>query len=71
MRVILGVIIGVALTIGTAYFHDTSLAAPVNDPTRPPATMASGAIVNWDVLGSLVREQTAFVRGIWNKAVGG
>lgn len=73
MRFILGLIIGAALTIGGAYLHDTSVAAApaATDPAPALPTPAAGQIVNWDVVGAIAREQTAFVKGLWDRAFGG
>lgn len=65
MRFILGLIVGVVLTVGGAYFHDANLApAPLGSP-------GGGQIVNWDVVDSLAGDQVAFVKGLWNQAFGG
>lgn len=42
MRLILGILIGIVLTIGAAYIHDSS--------------SADRQLVNWDVAGSLARD---------------
>ena len=72
MRFIFGIIIGVALTIGAFYVHDSRVAtATENNPgLQPPAAIADGEIVNWDVLGRVTREQIAFVREQFNKLIG-
>ena len=59
MRFILGMILGVALAVGLAYFHDNS--AP-RDPQHQ--------MVNWDVLGTVTGEQTAVIRRLWDRVVG-
>lgn len=58
MRLIFGIIIGVALTLGAAFFHDNNL---------PPRATAPDdrRIVNWDVLGAVVGQKTAFLRRLW------
>jgi hypothetical protein len=58
MRLILGIIIGGALTIGGAYVADK--------------TEASGAqpMVNWDVVGKNVNTLTGMARDGWKKITG-
>ena len=58
MRLILGIIIGGALTIGGAYVADK--------------TAASGAqpMVNWDVVGKNVDSLTGMARDGWKKITG-
>lgn len=62
MRFLVGVIFGVALTVGAAYVHDN-----VNIGRDAPSA-ARPRIVNWDVLAGLWssatdRGQTALFRG--------
>jgi hypothetical protein len=47
MRLLLGIIIGAALTIGAAYVHDTKVRGPLADQRR---------LVNWEVAGDLTRD---------------
>ena len=66
MRVIFGIILGIALTLGAAFFHDNNL------PSRATApTLTERPIVNWDVLGAVVDEKTAVLRRVWNDLTGG
>jgi hypothetical protein len=58
MRLILGIIIGGALTIGGAYVADKS-AAPSAQP-----------MVNWDVVGKNVNSLTGMARDGWKKITG-
>lgn len=63
MRLILGMILGAALTIGAAYVSDT-------------ATKGSGAtadqrpMVNWDVVGRNVDSLTTMIKQGWAKLTG-
>lgn len=69
MRLILGIIIGIAITIGAAYVRDSGI--PESSALTAPATpTVSRRIVNWDVFGAVVDEQTAVVKGWWDKLVG-
>jgi hypothetical protein len=57
MRLILGIILGCALTIGGAYVSDS--------------TAAAGAqMVNWDVVGKNVNTLTGMARDGWKKITG-
>jgi hypothetical protein len=57
MRLIFGIIIGCALTIGGAY---------VADKTAAPG----GQMVNWDVVGKNVDSLTGLARDGWKKITG-
>jgi hypothetical protein len=56
MRLIFGIIIGFALTIGGAYVADT--------------TSGGDHMVNWDVVGKNVSALTALARDGWRKIAG-
>jgi hypothetical protein len=59
MRVILGIIIGVGLTLGAAYYHDTHL------PAQTARTeLADRPIVAWGVLGALARRGRDALTGL-------
>ena len=58
MRLILGIILGGALTIGGAYVADKAAA-----PGAP-------AMVNWDVVGKNVNTLTGLARDGWKKITG-
>jgi hypothetical protein len=58
MRLILGIIIGFALTVGGVYVADSTAAAG----TQP--------MVNWDVVGKNVSALTALARDGWKKITG-
>jgi hypothetical protein len=60
MRLILGIIIGFALTVGVAYVTDkTSASAPDEKP-----------MVNWDVVAKRVDTLTTLAREGWKKITG-
>jgi hypothetical protein len=67
MRFLLGLIIGIAITIGGAYLHDIN--APASGPSAAPS-VAAGPIVNWPTLQAIVHDQADFVRGTWHKIFG-
>jgi hypothetical protein len=65
MRLILGMVLGIALALGVAFFHDN------NVPTNPPSPrLTERQIVNWDVLGAVLREQTTAARRFWEDMFG-
>ena len=66
MRFLLGLIVGIAITVGGAYLHDINVPA---DPTPAPSAVASNQIVNWSTLQAFVRDQTEVVRNAWHKLV--
>ena len=47
MRLLLGMILGAALTIGVAYVHDSTLSAPPET-----ARVESRPMVNWDAVNN-------------------
>ena len=60
MRVIFGIILGFALTVGSAYIADTM---------RSPAT-ESRPMVNWDVVAKNVGGLSDLARDGWKKITG-
>ena len=60
MRLILGMILGAALTVGAAYVVDTSKA--------PGA--AEQCMVNWEVVGRNVDTVTTMIKQGWSKLTG-
>jgi hypothetical protein len=54
MRFLLGVIFGVLLTVGVAYFADSRA-----DPLQ------GGRMVNWTVVGERLNELTADLQTVW------
>ncbi len=58
MRVFLGIIVGAALALGLAFIHDNNV---------PKDGLHQ--IVNWDVLGTVARDQTAALRKLWDDTV--
>ena len=59
MRLLLGMILGAALTVGGAYISDTA--------TKPAAGVEPRPMVNWDVVGRNFDSVTAMVKDGWNK----
>ncbi len=60
MRLIFGILVGIALTLGAAAFHDN------NVPPGPPAlNPAERRIIDWDALGAIARGWADSVRNLW------
>jgi len=63
MQTLLGIIIGVFLTIGVAYVHDASL-----NPSPPSgAATVERPMVNWDVVSVNWRDLKVRVETGWRK----
>ncbi len=65
MRVLIGIILGVILTVGGAYLfdsHNAATAANVSSPQRP--------MVNWDVVNSNWNRLTERARAEWTRLAG-
>jgi len=59
MRVIFGIVLGVALTLGAAALHDNNLAQPAAG-----AALTDRPIVNWDVLGAVTRDTAGSIAAL-------
>ena len=63
MRLILGMILGIALTVGVAYVSDTAI--------KPGAAgIDSRPMVTWDVVGPNVDSVMATIKQGWTKLTG-
>lgn len=65
MRLLLGIILGVFLTIGFAYVYDASTTGP-SEPTAQ-ASLERRPMVNWDVVSGNWHGWSSSVRNTWNK----
>jgi hypothetical protein len=65
MRLIFGIVLGAALTLGAAYLRDQTIPKGPTFPYFEPLT--AQRVVNWDVLGAIVRDQTERARAEINK----
>jgi hypothetical protein len=65
MNLFLGVVIGVLLTIGTAFIADAFTTAGVT------SEMCSKQIVNWDVAKERLHESTASIQTGWDRLKSG
>ena len=55
MRVLFGIILGVALTVGVAFISDTWATGPATTTGSGSATVEHRKMVNWDVVGDNMR----------------
>ncbi len=60
MRTLFGIILGIGLTFGAAFFHDNNVPA-----SSPSPQLTDRPIVNWDVLGAVLRSETDNIRGLF------
>jgi hypothetical protein len=65
MRLLLGIILGVILTIGVAYLSDASTSGATNAATQ--ASVEQRPMVNWDVVSKNWQSLSLGVRNTWNK----
>jgi hypothetical protein len=63
MRFILGLIVGIALTVGAAAYHDNNV--PAN-----PQSVADRPIVDWDALGAVTKGYTDVIGRWWDQLLG-
>ena len=65
MRLLFGMILGAALTVGLAYVHD-SMYAP-RSFAAPPPTSEPRPMVNWDVVNDVAQRLSAAARAQWER----
>lgn len=65
MRTLFGIILGIGLTLGAAFFHDNNVTPDPADPR-----LIDQQIVNWDVLKAVLRQTTDGIGGLWNSIIG-
>ncbi len=70
MRLLIGIILGIALTITAAYVHDSRIDAARGPGPFPPAPIAGGKIVNWDVLGAVANNAVEGAKAEWYRLTG-
>jgi len=56
MRGIISFVLGIAVTVGAAYVHDTAVAKPTDKP-----------LVNWDQVSGVTHDAIDAARSQWNK----
>jgi hypothetical protein len=70
MRLLLGIILGVFLTIGFAYAYDASTTRPADPAAQTSAEqrpLEQRPMVNWDVVSGNWHGWSLSVRNTWNK----
>ena len=66
MRLLLGIVLGGALTVGGAYIYDSHNA---RSSANTPAA-AQRSLVNWDVVGTKLQQLTERARTEWSRHSG-
>ncbi len=56
MRSFIAFLLGIVVTIGAAYVHDTAVALPTDKP-----------LVNWDQFGTVTHNMIDGIRNQWNR----
>jgi hypothetical protein len=64
MRVLIGIVLGVLLTVGAAYLYDSHNATTAN------ANSVQRPMVNWDVVGTKWNHLTQRARAEWVRIAG-
>lgn len=67
MRVLFGIILGVALTVSVAFISDTWSTGPATTTGSGSTVADHRQMVNWDVVGNKVRLAQERVREAWMK----
>jgi hypothetical protein len=67
MRVLFGILLGVALTVSVAFISDTWATGPATTTTGSGSAVAEHRpMVNWDVVNTNLRVAQERVRETWN-----
>jgi hypothetical protein len=69
MRVFLGVLLGIFITIAGAYIHDSMTVGTAVATAQAPAGDVTKPMVNWDVVDHNWHVFTDRVRHAWNRLV--
>src|SRR5258707_8548445 len=67
MRVLFGIILGVALTVSVAFISDTWTTGPTTTTGSGSAVVEHRPMVNWDVVGDNMRVAQERAREAWMK----
>ncbi len=67
MRLFLGILLGVFITIAGAYIYDSMTAGPATASTQASPGDVNKPMVNWDVVNRDWRQLTDRLRHTWNR----
>jgi hypothetical protein len=67
MRVLFGIILGVALTVSVAFISDTWTTGPATTTGSGSSVTEHRQMVNWDVVGANMRVAQERAREAWMK----
>jgi hypothetical protein len=67
MRILVGIILGIFLTLSTAYLYDYVTVGSAAISTNRPTTNLDRPLVNWGVLNSRWRQLDTRLRQGWRK----
>jgi hypothetical protein len=67
MRMLFGIILGVALTVGVAFISDTWATGPSTTDGSASATATHRNMVNWNVVGDNMRIAQERIREAWTR----
>lgn len=67
MRVLFGIVLGVALTVSVAFLSDTWSAGPSTATDGSSSSVVERKMVNWDVVGEKVRIARERAHEAWSK----
>jgi hypothetical protein len=67
MRVFLGILLGIFITIAATYVYDSTAAGPVTTTTQVPTGEVRKPMVNWDVVSNDWHTFKAGVRHAWDR----
>jgi hypothetical protein len=67
MRFVLGIVVGIVLTIGFAYLSDASISPSTTGAGQ--TTLEQRPMVNWDVVNRDWQNFTSGVRNVWHQLV--
>jgi hypothetical protein len=73
MRLLLGIILGVCLTVGGAYIYDSHNALDATGTTGAPGSASASALrpmVNWDIVSVEWQHLTERARSEWTRLTG-
>jgi hypothetical protein len=69
MRVLFGIILGVALTVSAAFISDTWSTGPSGTTGSGSTVVEHRNMVNWDVVGENTRIARERLHAAWNRMV--